>query len=172
MATLDLYDKKYYHYGDAYKSYWINPVVQRSIQLHKDYPITILEEDNMEKSDSQAINKIFDDLEAPVSKVGDLSDQLEQITSSFSKAFSSGIPKMQIQTALQEISTMISVKTHIQSLVNKPGLVKPDSVQKDEFIVQKDENKKLLNLLKRLDYEIMSKLLNLLSLFESIDDTK
>jgi len=152
------------------------------LKLYSEYPITSLEEDQMKDKVKELIPaptySLLDSLESGKANAGDLSNKLEEITKSFSKAFSSSMPKMQLQTSLQEISSIITVRNHIQSIVNGPVLKKASMssagtmVQDVDFIVEVDEEKKLRKLLKKLDYEIVSKSLVLLSIIESSDNGK
>ena len=172
--------ERYYSIGD-YGSPYFDPAISAIIKMYNDYPITILEENPMKDKNkvkelipAPAYN-LLDGLQAGKANAGDLSGKLEEITKSFSKAFSSSMPKMQVQTALQEITSIITVRNHLQSIVNGPVLKKAvvsttgAVVQDVDFLVEPDEEKKLRKLLKKLDYEIVSRSLALLNIFESAD---
>jgi hypothetical protein len=103
---------------------------------------------------------IIDPIASPPSqqKTEDLADQIKKIWGGMING-----PKLQLNSIYQELNSMIVLRNHLQSVVN--GAV-PRTITGIGFLVVKDEEAKLRKLISKLDYEIISRSLSALEVYE------
>jgi len=92
-------------------------------------------------------------------KTEDLVEQMKNLWSGMING-----PKIQLNLIYQELNSIIVLRNHLQSVVN--GVV-PKSISGVGFLVVKDEEEKLRKLIRKLDYEIISRSLSALEIYET-----
>ncbi len=95
----------------------------------------------------------------PTQKIEDFAEQIKTLWSGMLNGH-----KIQLNAIFQELNSLIIVRNHLQSIVN--GIV-PRTPNGVSFVVCEDEESKLRKLIKKLDFDIISKSLSALELYEA-----